>query len=225
MATKGVRRFVIQERDRDIFRFVGEHETATFGQVRRKFWAGSVTDKTAHDRLDKLRKEGYIVRHDYTASANGRTTSRYSLSRKALGECDPAIQDRLYTGKLIAREVEGAIKGVEARLELERRGYAVQGWISERQLQRAQHAAIAQARREGRPATAAPISDGQAIIADKTTGEISTIDVEIDGQYYGAMLRQKVAGFTGRSLFWACKPTRADVVQRAASPNIKVITI
>ena len=60
MATKSARRFVVQDRDREIFRFVGEHETATFTQVRQKFWAGSVTDKTAHDRLDKLRKEGYL---------------------------------------------------------------------------------------------------------------------------------------------------------------------
>ena len=119
-------------------------------------------------------------------------------------ELEPGTTERLYTGTLIPREVEGAIKGVDARLELERRGYRVQGWISERELQRAQHATIAAARREGRPATAAAISDGQAIIADGKTGEISPIDVEIDGQYYGKMLRQKVQGFGGRPVFWVC---------------------
>ena len=219
MRAKATRRFVIQDRDREIFRFLGEHETATFAQVRQKFWAASVTDKTAHDRLDKLRKEGYIVRHTYTTTTNGRTTTRYSITRKALRELEPATTERLYTGKLIDREVEQAIKGVEARLELERRGYQVTGWISERQLQRAQHVAIAHARRAGRPATAAAISDGQAIIADSKTGEIATIDVEIDGQYYGKMLCQKVQGFAGRPVFWACPPRRAALVRRAASPE------
>ena len=225
MATKSARRFVVQDRDREIFRFVGEHETATFTQVRQKFWAGSVTDKTAHDRLDKLRREGYVMRHDYTISATGRTTTRYSLTRKAVRELEPATTAHLYTGTLIAREVEQAIKGVEARLELERRGYRVEGWISERELQRAQHAAIAQARREGKPATAEPISDGQAIIADPTTGEVTSVDVEIDGQYWGRMLREKMHGFTGRPLFWVCSPARAERVSRAASPNVKVITV
>ena len=41
MRAKAARRFVIQDRDREIFRFLGEHETATFAQVRQKFWAAS----------------------------------------------------------------------------------------------------------------------------------------------------------------------------------------
>jgi hypothetical protein len=60
-------------------------------------------------------------------------------------------------------------------------------------------------------------------------GAITTLDVEIDGQYYGRMLRQKVAqyGQSGRPTLWVCTANRAATVQRATLmyPNIRVLVV
>ena len=217
-------RVIIQDRDRQIFRFVGEHETATFEQIKAKFWPSSANDETAKQRLDKLRRAGYIARHDYQPDVL-HATSRYTITKKVLRETASENASRMYTGKLIEREITQAIKSVEARLELERRGYTVEGWISERQLQREQQAQIAQARKNGHHHPTAPaISDGQAVILNPD-GKVVCADVEIDGQYWGRMLTKKINGFAGRHVFWACTPERAERVQQAAGDNIKVVTV
>ena len=225
MARKNGIDVVLHERDREIFRFVGEHETATFDQIRQKFWPGSTSPKTARDRLTLVYMEGFIMRYPYIFSPTGRSIRRYSITRRAATLLEGVTTARLYVGKLIDREVEAALKGVAARLELERRGYDVVGWISERELGRAQHRAIEAARMNGRLAMADAVSDGQALIRDGETGAIRAIDVEIDGQYWGRMLDEKVAAFADRPVFWVCPASRVVRVTAAATPNITVINL
>lgn len=213
-------KLVITKRDRELFRFLGEHETATFDQIRQKFWPNSVTKQTAQDRLDKLRRDGLIQKFDYLPNdSSQKKLVRYQIKRAALQYLDAETASRLYTKPLQDHEVPQVIATVQARLELERQGYDVQGWISERELRREQHQDIANSQSYD------TIADGQVIVIDPSTGEVTRVDVEIDGQYYGKMLKKKLDCFSGREVIWATTPNRISYISKKVNQNIKVIAI
>jgi hypothetical protein len=80
----------------------------------------------------------------------------------------------------------------------------------------------------GRWSSTDEIPDGQAVLC-AADGSLEYVDIEIDGQYFGRMLRQKAEyyGQRGCPTIWVCRAARVPIVQRATQmyPNIRVLVV
>jgi hypothetical protein len=217
-------RIILQERDWQLFIFLGQHETATFAQLKERFWPESWSSDTARDRLHKLRQAGFITCLDYRSTPQS-AISRYQITKLALKELPAEESSNLFTEEMLDREVEQAIKGVQTRLALEKLGYRVVGWISERQLAGQQQQGISRARSREESLSANSIADGVALIKNPGNGEVVKIEVEIMGQYGNRMIREKVAAFKGRPVFWAATSSQAGRVKQFLAPGMQLLEI
>jgi hypothetical protein len=72
------------------------------------------------------------------------------------------------------------------------------------------------------------IPDAQAVIV-APDGARREIDIEIDGQYFGASLRGKAVrmGQQGRPTLWICSAPRADYLHQVLHdyPNIRIVVL
>jgi hypothetical protein len=101
-------------------------------------------------------------------------------------------------------------------------------WRSARVL-RAEHAREqARAKWEGRSLPRQEVPDAQ-IILRMPGGGLVTVDIEIDGQYYGMMLRDKAAAYgrSRRPVLWVCTAPREPLVRTAIQPysNIDLLVV
>lgn len=216
-------------RDLTVLHWIGQAGIAALDQVARFGWAGRRV-YSVQDRLNQLVKAGYL--QSTTCDARQPGEQVYALTQAGWRLFTPQEREQLRIGLPAVKERKQQLLAQEAYLRLAAEARAAGGmlvaWRSERDLR-------GEVRR-GQQATAhAPdspvadeIADGQAVIAtaDGTTQEV---DVEIDGQYYGRMLRQKAAAFGqgGRPTIWVCTANRARAVQQATRPyaNIRVLVV
>jgi hypothetical protein len=219
----------ITQRDRNLFNLLIQHETATEDQLFRKFWVNSVTKQTCRDRLNKLRAAGYLeVYFDYQPNPQRKPSRRYQVKGTVQQVIDSEHSSRLHRGLITEEEIIQAIDGVEARLVLEKQGHKVVEWINERELKSKQRRGIVIGE-IGKGES--EISDGLAVIEDQATGKISYLEVELDsGNYYGKMLREKMAKFEGRNVAWIVTNSNPKTLSRvnqvaAKYKNIQVIAI
>jgi DNA-binding PadR family transcriptional regulator len=210
-------------------RWIGHAGIAAETQIHRGFWAGRHI-VTAQDRLAQLVKAGYLERT--TCDARGQEEVVYALTRLGRRQFAAAEREQLQVGlpTLKARKQQLLAQEAYLRLEAEARaaGATLHEWRSERELRaafcRAQQAAI----RRQHPLPTWEIADGQVVIVE-ADGLIREMEVEIDGQYYGQMLRNKAARFGagGRPTLWVCTASRVHAVSEAIKPygNIHILAV
>jgi hypothetical protein len=220
----------ITERDRQILQWTGRHGLASDEQLARRFWSGKRVS-TARDRLAQLAKAGYLEQHACDARKPGERV--YSLTRQGRLLFTGAERERLQVGLPAPGEIKQQLLAQEAYMRLEdqvaEEGHRLAYWRSERELRGEFRRAQQSAEQEHKEAPDWEIADAQAVITDGNGEVVEEVDVEIDGQYYGKMLRAKAARFGrgGRPTVWVCEPHRAKIVQGAIRPyaNIRILVV
>ncbi len=216
-------------RDHAILHWIGQAGIASADQVARFAWAGRHLE-TAQNRLRRLVNAGYLQQATSDAQQPGGLV--YSLTRQGWILFPRQERERLRIGPPLPYERTQQFLSQEAYLRLAAEAQIAGGtlvvWRSERELRSDMGARGQVAARVEQHPTVDEIPDGQAVIAN-ADGTTTKLDVEIDGQYYGRMLRQKAAhyGQGGHPTIWVCTANRAPIVQRAtrAYPNIRVLVV
>ena len=188
------------ERDRAVFRYIGERGVVNIEAIQQNFWAGRKV-QTCRDRLTELVKGGYV--QTATTDARGKAEQMYWLGRKA---------EKLFT----AAERAGWVKGKPAQAEI---GHVLTTREVLEQLQ--QKYTVTQVTNE-RTLKSEFKKGGSVVLAD---GRCCLDGVEhlleIDSPHYtGRRLRNKVAGFAkaGKPTLWVVNsPARLRTVSHAAS--------
>jgi len=227
------RRYAVKRttaRDLQLLQWIGQHGLAAEPLLAQRFWCGK-RDATARDRLAQLVQAGYLERHTCDARRPGDRV--YTLTRPGRLLFAPAEQERLQLGLPAPGERKQQLLVQEAYLLLEAEA-ATQGqqlayWRGEREIRSAFRRAQQVAAHAHRAAPDWESPDAQAVLTDSNGEVVAEVDVEIDGQYYGRMLREKAQRFGqgGRPTVWVCEPRRTRIVQRAIQPypNIRVLVV
>ena len=221
---------IVTARDAAILAWVGRNGLATVDQLLRQFWPGAKRS-TGGDRLRQLVKARLLTVHH--CDARRADEQVYCLTDGGRLHFPAAQRAHLHTGLPATHELKQQLLAGDAYValadELTAAGVRILDWQSERTLRSEFRLAQQAAERHDAPPPTWQIADAQVVTADPD-GTILTTDVEIDGQYYGAMLRNKVQRFGegGRPTLWVCDsaPRAARVATLAAPyPTIRVIHV
>lgn len=213
---------IATDRDLEIMRLLGTDGVAGLTTIHNRFWPDA-QPQTARDRLLQLEKAGWLEQHyiDPPSTGRGKLKSNvrdclvYNLTdRGAKAHFGPVERKSMITKLPAPNEIYQQLMAQQARFRLENRlkedGLALTGWHNERQLR-------SQTRLQQRPGVRAwknraGVADAQASIFNPATGETVGQLVEVDGQYYGQMLKQKIAAIAraGKSTLWITTPDRAN---------------
>lgn len=214
-------------------RLLGTDGVSSFKVLHERFWP-EAKERTCRERLDQLVKAGWLESH-YIDTRGERNQLVFSLTPRGARDNFYTVERRFMLTKLPAfNEVHQQLMAQQARFRLierlEKQGLKLAGWLNERQLH-------SQARRKLQPGKRAygrigGIADAQASILNPATGEIESRNIEVDGAYYGKVLREKIAGIarTGTRTTWVTTPERAariirEINDAGASNLIDVMVI
>ncbi|HEX2911479.1 MAG TPA: hypothetical protein VH186_11780 [Chloroflexia bacterium] len=231
-------------RDLEVLRLAGMDGLATLEALHHKFWAGA-SERTCRDRLRKLEKAGWLSSR-YIDTPERRGVLVFTLTPLAVREFAILTgHEPLYREMPDRREIHQQLLAQEARLQLEKtlraRGLTLVEWAGERQLRsefyrnQSTHLGL---RTGYRAATASPTSrdflelvDARAIITNTATGKSWAVLVEIDGDYWGQRLRQKLTALAqaAQPVVWITPPRRAGRVRaeitKVRAHNIELIVL
>lgn len=208
-------------------RLLGTDGVSNLKTIQERFWPEAKV-RTCRERLSQLEKAGWLESH-FVDTRGKKNELVFTLTAKGAKQHFSQVERKFMITKLPAyNEVHQQLMAQQARFFLEDRlkrvGLELAGWLNERQLH-------SQARRQQRPGTRAwgplgGIADAQAVIVDPATGETSTLNIEVDGAYYGKILRNKIATITsaGKSTLWVTTPDRekriTGEIQQAGADNL-----
>ena len=224
---------VITDRDRELLRFVGQGGVASLNQIHHRHWT-TAQERTAQERLQQLVSAGYLEKA-YTDTRKS-SEAIYGLTRKGAALFDKLEQHHLTIGLPTHNEMKQQLYAQDTRLVLERhlteRGGKLVGWHNERELRSLQRREqLAQGQSFNTRLQFEDIADAQVIIAD-ASGQETVLDIEIDGEYFGKMLKEKIANYErmGRPTLWVSmgqsRGKRIErEVQEAHAGNINVMVI
>ena len=182
---------VVTDRDKEVLRFVGQGGVASLNQIHRRHWTNA-QERTAQERLHQLVRAGYLKR-DYTHIRKPGEII-YGLTRKGADLFSVLQKDRFTIGLPTHNEMKQQLIAQETRLEIERqlaeRGGKLISWHNERELRSQQRKEqLAQGKSFQSRLQLEDIADAQAVVAD-ANGQETTLEIEIDGQYFGEMLKK-----------------------------------
>ena len=217
---------ILTERDLSILCWVGLFGVASLDQLTRQFWAGGRV-ATAQGRLDQLVAASYL--HTQWSQYRGAAERVYALAARGCTQLPRVVQERVHIGYPPSGAVRQQLLAADAYLQLtaaiEAQGGQVLDWHSEWELRKEYNRAVALADRRGGTRPGHELADAQFRYRTAAGQEVS-IDIEIDGYYYGAMLKQKAAryGKTRRVIYWICEANRVPRVRTACAPysNIRI---
>lgn len=200
---------VVTDRDQELMRFIGQGGVATLDQLHRRHWPKAQL-QTARDRLSQLEKAGWIKAQPVSAGGHGNEIA-FTLTRKGAALFPKAEAERFYIGLPSVSELKQQLKGQDARIQLEgylaQRGEKLIYWKSEREIRsefyrelftyNKKHGYAHNKKHWDRPSVD-DIADAQATVIDGQGNE-RTINIEIDGQYYGKMAQNGHSYAKGQS--------------------------
>ena len=98
-------------------------------------------------------------------------------------------------------------------------------WKHEREIK----SALRHQQNKGVDTSQVEVGDAQATIRDQTTGEIYDVEIEVDGEYYGKMIKNKIDRFaaSNKPTIWVTTPDRAAMITNRISnhPNITLLMV
>ena len=217
---------LLTKRDAEILRWVGSCGVASLDQLARQFWSGR-QNGTAQDRLDLLVHADYLQAQ--WSQHRGAVERVYALAASGCAQLPCVAQERVRIGFPPSGMMRQQLLASEARLQIttavEAAGGQTLDWKPEWELRAEYNRAVALADRRGTARPHHELADAQ-VVYRSGAGQERTIDIEIDGYYYGAMLQQKAAcyGRSKRTIYWICEANRMTRVRAAcaAYPNIQV---
>jgi hypothetical protein len=219
----------LTRRDLHILHWVGLGGLASLDQLARRFWP-SMQASAALDRLRQLVKGGYLAMHRCDEWTAGERV--FCLTKRGAQQFEPWVREQLYCGLPPAGEIKQQLLAQEAYLRLEAQvhieGGRIVEWLPERRLRASLMSARYRAKQSGARLSQVSIPDAQVEIVS-AKGERQLFYVEIDGAYYGRMLRQKAYALqeSGHRVVWVCTKGRAGYIGRAVAPyrNIEVLCV
>lgn len=242
------------ERDFELMKWIGTNGVASFKQLLTVFWP-EAKERTCQERLLQLEKAGWIERH-YVDTSRKRGEQVYSLTKRGAQEHFESAERRLLMIGLPARsELKQQLTAQDTRIVLEQK-LALQGrqlisWVNERQL-RSEAALLKRTPGSKAWGGLADVPDGRIFVCNSaaiargnednrnSTGKADTtsennavqqIEIEIDGQYYGQMLKGKIATLvkSNRPTLWVTTLDRAvrieNEIKQAGASNIQILVV
>ncbi|MDQ2810232.1 MAG: replication-relaxation family protein [Chloroflexota bacterium] len=208
-------------RDLDIMCVIGRSGIASFEQLYHREWAGK-SRQTCADRLLVLKRAGWLTMH-YTDARGGRRERVYALTRAGQALLPATERERVRVGLAPSREHMQQLLAQDYRLVLEQRlaaqGHRLVDWLDERELKSAEKRRQNRAHRQGHNVPAQECADARAVI-QHADGQQQQLEIEIDGHYYGKMLKNKMSDLAAlqRPVVYVCLPGRLNAVRAAAAP-------
>jgi hypothetical protein len=217
----------LTERDLALMRFVGSGGVATLNQIQRKFWSNA-KERTCRERLLQLEKAGHLKTHFVEARVKGEQV--FTLTPKGAKEFG-ALERKFFFTKLPQKhELKQQLIAQDIRIKLEQdlaqQGKKLVTWKNEHQLRSEAHHATGK-----KFGNSAGIPDARAVIENENGGEAEEIDLEIDGQYWGKMLADKLGALagSGRAGVWVTTKARAGKIAQLlgtlGANSVKVVTV
>lgn len=231
-------------RDFSVMRLIGTDGLASFKTLHAKFWPLAKA-RYCRDRLRKLEKAGWLESHYvvdthkessilvFTLTPSGAKAHFNQVERQAMMIGLPAYAE--IHQQLMAQQARFILEERLKRKEGEKGGEEEGGglhlieWNNERQLR-------SEARLRLRPGSRSwgrlsGVADARARIINPKTGEVFEQLIEVDGHYFGKMLRQKIARIAadGKKTLWVTTSDRRvkilKEVSQAAAENIELLIV
>jgi len=192
---------------------------------------------TCRARLAQLEAAGFLQRYRIDTRVRGELT--FVITPKAAAEFTSQERKRFIVGLPAPHELYQQLIAADTRLMLEEQyaaeGFTLLNWKHERELRREQKLKQLQTHTTqfinplkssaengqgnssmswkplGRKSQSQlEIADAETTFINRETGEVRKLLIEVDGQYYGRMLRSKLTSFadTKKSLLWVTDSTR-----------------
>ena len=221
----------LTDRDLAILRWIGFGGIASLEQLAVRFWQSSNQITTAKARLARLEGAGLLRRA--WCHKRGKPELVYTLTARGVKELPPIVQDRVRPGWPPSGEIVQQLMANDAQALIERelqpKGARIIEWRTARELRAEYGKEVARANYEGRNLPHTEIADAQIEIQAKD-GSKTIVDIELDGQYFGRMLEEKMKGFgkqKSRRVWWVCTAARSNIISAAALPyrNIRVVVL
>ena len=218
---------IITGRDRAILRFIGQGGVASLNQRQQRFWEGRQRT-TAQERLGQLVRAGYL--EEYYTNVRLKGERIYCLNHQGANEFSAGERKQFTLGKPNQIELKQQLLAQDTRLlfeqQLSKRGGQLVSWASERNLRRENRLEQPVKNRDNSQV----ISDARATI-ENNSGQLEEIEIEIDGQYHGRMLKEKIRilANSARTTVWVTTPERVirvkQAIQEAQASNIRVLCL
>jgi hypothetical protein len=214
----------------EILEFIGTDGIASLDNLHQKFWSGESLE-TCRKYLSQLEKIGWIKSYFIHVCKPGQLA--FTLTAKgAKDNFSQAVRKNLMVGLPANLEIKQQLLAQQARLELEKQ-LAVEGkriieWQNERQLRRETGRNI----KSGNSSlnTLNEIADARMTVQTQK-GRVYRQEIEIDGEYYGQMLKNKIETYRrkGSPMLWVTTSNRANKIKseitKAGATNISLLVL
>ncbi len=210
-----------------ILEFIGTDGIASLENLHHKFWPEGRA-QSCRRYLRQLEKAGWLKSYIIQVCKPGQLV--FTLTAKgASSHFNQAARKNLMIGLPANQEIKQQLFAQQARLLLEAQlaceGKRIVGWQNERQLRRE----TIQKMKSGQSNHNAlnEIADARMTVSDET-GRTFSQEIEIDGEYYGQMLKNKLEtyGREGLPLLWVTTQNRAARIRKEiALANITNISL
>lgn len=217
-------------RTKEILEFIGTDGIASLDNLHHKFWPLQSLE-TCRKYLSQLEKIGWLKSYFIHVCKPGQLV--FTLTAKGAREhFSQAIRKDLMIGLPANLELKQQLLAQDARLQLEKRlaaeGKRIIEWQNERQLRRETVRNI----KSGRSTLNAlnDIADARMTVLS-VDGRTYRQEIEIDGEYYGQMLKNKIETYRrkGSLMLWATTSNRANRIReeiaRAGATNISLLVL
>lgn len=219
-----------------LLQYTGENGLATFYQLLALFWPASKSERTARARLSLLEQAGLLTHHYIGARWPAELV--FCLTGRAAELFEPAQRELMIIGLPSHHEQKQILMAQDTRLYLERylptQHLRLIQWTNERVVR---GRALANRLEGGSgwlrqdesaegPSHMAEVPDGEIILGrvnsrgELITGSQFRVYLEMDGQYWGKQLDQKLASLArlpDQTIYVVPEP-RAERLRRALEP-------
>jgi DNA-binding PadR family transcriptional regulator len=227
---KDKKAFELTERDLLVLKFVGKGGIASLSQLNAKFWPGA-KERTCYERLHKLKKSGFL-KTEVTTVRNKKGELIFLITPNGSNLFSQSIKDQFFNN-ITTSEVKQQLLAQEAIIKLEKewaeQGKELVNWKHERELRSEMKQKQGKFKKVTTNQPQVEVADAQATIRDNTTGEIYEVEIEVDGAYYGKMLKGKIDRFaaSNKPAIWVTTPDRAEMIANRISshPNIQLLVV
>lgn len=223
MPTNPPKAKVATERDMELMRRIGQSGLDSFENIKANFWADA-KERTARERLLQLEKAGWIEAKYVDARKPGELI--FTLTTRGEKLFTRPERDRFMTAR--PQEYNQQLLAQDSRTRLERQlaeqGARLLDWKNEHELKSAASKNYRRSAASGASSEqGAEVADAQAIILNGD-GQTITLDIEIDGAYFGKQLAKKVSSLSssGQPALWVTTPGRTRTITQALQPHPQI---